>query len=200
MPRNNINIEIFAAHIAAGKSGEEAAQLAGSDKSGNTARQYAFRLLKRADVQALIQQYVDGVTKRTVWNAARVLERLGEIVDADIAEIYAEDGSLKPLKEWPKYWRRLVTRIESEQKFERSKDGGDQSWDPAAKLLKIHIGERLKALELIGRHKAVDAFVQQKQQTDINVTIVTAEKARQIIAAKQRLAKVVEVTEVTSPR
>jgi hypothetical protein len=84
----------------------------------------------------------------------------------------------------------MVQGIDIEEKFERSRDSGDKSWDKSGQIVKIKFVDRLKNLELLGRHKAVDAFVQQKQG-DVNVLVVTPDRAREIARAKQRLQCVI---------
>ena len=45
-----------------------------------------------------------------------MLKRLADEVTADLAEIYREDGSLKPLHEWPLIWRQgLVAGLDVDE-------------------------------------------------------------------------------------
>ena len=67
----------------------------------------------------------------------------------------------------------MIQGIEVEQKamklIDGSEDGALQRKEE--RIIKIKFIDRLKNLELIGKHKAVDAFVQQKASADVNVNL-----------------------------
>lgn len=187
--------EIFAQELAKGHSAQDAAMAAGYSRT--TAITQSTRLSKNVEIQSRIVEINSAVAVKAEWDAAKVLVRLGDQADADLLDIHNEDGSFKPVKDWPLVWRRMIQGVEIEEKSVRSTDGvqagESKGWDKTGdRIIKIKFVDRLKNLELLGRHKAIDAFVQQKQG-DVNVLVVTPEKAREIAGARQRLQRVIEV-------
>ena len=78
--------------------------------------------------------------------------------EADVADLYGEGGALKPVKEWPLIWRQgLVAGLDINEKFE---DG-----EKTGQVTKIRLSDRIKRIELIGRHVNVQAFVDRKEIT-----------------------------------
>lgn len=103
--------------------------------------------------------------ERVQIDADYVLKRLVEIDQMDVLDIMDENLNMKPLKEWPKIWRQYINNIES---IELS-DG--EGW-----LKKIKWPDKVKNLELLGKHVSVGAFKEKVEHTgpnggDINVTI-----------------------------
>ena len=137
--------------------------------------------------------------RRGLLDAQELHEYLGEALRADLADIQNDDGTFKPLSVWPEVWRRLCDGGDVEVEFasQRSHDGATKDkqggWDIKGEVRRVRFKftPRAKLLELAMKHKAVDAMVQQKNGPDINLTVVTAEKARQVSAARRRLARVI---------
>ena len=103
--------------------------------------------LGKPELAAAIAAAMADRARRTQVNADWLLRRLADIADADMADLYAEDGTLKPVREWPAVWRKgLVAGVEVVE----GKGGG--------LLRKVKLADRLKGLELIGRHIDVGAF------------------------------------------
>lgn len=120
--------------------------------SPKTAAQQGFDLLRNPKVQDAIDQAKDQRSQETKIDAAWVLTRLAEEASADVADLYNESGGLKPIHEWPKIWRQgLVQGIEVEQI--KGPDGST-----AGEIAKIKLSDRIKRLELIGKHIRVNAF------------------------------------------
>lgn len=130
----------------------EAARAAGS--SAKRARQAGYELLTKPDVAAEIERRQAERSKQTGIDAAWVLKRLAEEANADLADLYTDEGALKPVKEWPLIWRQgLVAGVEAEE----IKGGGAE--EPVLGYLrKIKLSDRIKRLELIGKHIGVKAF------------------------------------------
>lgn len=133
--------------------------------------------------------------------AAELHEFLTDAIRARISEIRNDDWTYKPISEWPDHWQRLYEGGDVEVRMEsaRSHDGETKDnaggWDKTgAQILnvKCKFSSKVKLLELAMKHKAVNAMVEQKSG-DVNVLVITAEKARQVVSARKRLAKVIEV-------
>ena len=103
--------------------------------------------------------------ERTQIDSDYVLKRLVEIDQMDVLDIMDDDGNVKPLRDWPKIWRQYISNIET-----ISMDDGE-GW-----LKKIKWPDKVKNLELIGKHVSVGAFKDKIEHSgpnggDINVTI-----------------------------
>jgi len=130
--------------------------------SATTAHSAGPRLLDNVDVATAIDEARNERATETRIDAAWVLKRLAAEAEADVADLYGDDGKLKPIRDWPKIWRQgLVSGIETEQLFE----GHGEDRERIGTLRKIRLSDRVKRLELIGKHIGVKAF-----EETINVT------------------------------
>jgi len=79
-------------------------------------------------VAEAIQNAKEALSKKTEWNAARVLKRLVEILDTDQAELYeVKNGkALKSMEEWRTVFRRTLKGI---------KKGELQFWGDPVRML-----------------------------------------------------------------
>ena len=116
-------------------------------KNDETASVMASRLLGNDKVQTTIQEALKARQERTKIDADYVLKRLVEIDQMDVLDIMDDDGNVKPLRDWPKIWRQYISNIET-----ISMDDGE-GW-----LKKIKWPDKVKNLELLGRHVSVGAF------------------------------------------
>lgn len=97
-------------------------------------------------------------------DAQDVLARLKDEVEADIADLFDAEGKLLPVGEWPLVWRRgLVSGIEVEELWE----GRGKDREQVGTLRKIKLSDRLKRIELIGKHIGVQAF---KERVEVDAT------------------------------
>lgn len=124
------------------------------------------RLLGNASVAAAIAEKQEERSARTGIDADWVLTRLGEEATADVADIYDESGALKSVHDWPLIWRQgLVAGIEAVE--ERDSEG-----KVIGVVQKVKLSDRIKRIELIGKHVDVQAFKDRVDQSGtINVTI-----------------------------
>ena len=109
------------------------------------------RLLSNDKIKAAVADAMAKRSEKTLIDANWVLERLALEAEADIADIYDDNGALLPVKKWPKIWRQgLVAGIDvSEITVEGVKLG---------EITKIKISDRIRRIELIGKHVRVNAF------------------------------------------
>jgi phage terminase small subunit len=130
--------------------------------SQKTARVIASENLLKPDIVAAVQSAQTARAKRTQVDADWVLERLETEAKADLADIYDDSGALKPVKQWPLIWRQgLISGVETAQEFEEV----DGKKVPAGLVHKVKISDRIKRVELIGKHMAVSAFVERHEHT-----------------------------------
>lgn len=133
--------------------------------SEKTANEIGAENLAKPSIAKAIQDALKERSERVQIDADYVLKRLVEIDQMDVADIIDNDGNVKPLRDWPKIWRQYISNIET-----ISVDDGE-GW-----LKKIKWPDKVKNLELLGKHVSVGAFKDKIEHTgpnggDINVTI-----------------------------
>lgn len=123
--------------------------------SEKTARQVAAENLAKPNIAAEVDRLLAERSRQTGIDAAWLLKRLADEAEADIADIYTEHGTLKPVREWPMIWRKgLVQGTKVDELFEGR--GDDREMIGLVKEVKL--SDRIKRLELIGKHIGVKAF------------------------------------------
>jgi phage terminase small subunit len=146
MPRID-NRLIFAAEYIKDRNGSAAAVRAGySEKSAKIA---ACKLLKDKLVVDEINRLQKERNERLKIDADYVLTRLVQIDEMDALDILNDNGSIKPVKEWPKIWRQFISGIDVVELA---------SGDTIGIVKKIKWPDKVKNLELIGKHVDVQAF------------------------------------------
>ena len=123
--------------------------------SEKTAKSQGQRLLTDVDVAAYIAKGKEERSERTKIDADWLLKRLADEAEADVADLYNEAGGLKPVHEWPEIWRKgLVAGLDVHQEYEYE----DGQKIPDGMIMKVRLSDRIKRLELIGKHVDVQAF------------------------------------------
>lgn len=132
--------------------------------SEKTARQQGARLLSNVDIRAEIQTERRAMVAAAKVDAQDVLSRLKDEVEADIADLFDDEGKLLPVWEWPLVWRQgLISGIEVEELWE----GRGEDRVQVGMLRKVKISDRLKRIELMGKHIGVQAF---KERVEVDAT------------------------------
>lgn len=122
--------------------------------SAKTAKSVGSENLSKPDVQSYLAERQADRAKRTEIDADYVLRRLAAIDQMDIKDIIQDDGTIKPVKDWPEVWRKSISGLDVSELFEGS---GDKR-ELAGLLKKIKLPDKLKNLELMGKHVQVGAF------------------------------------------
>lgn len=132
-----------------------------SPKSAGT---YAHEMLGLPHVQDAVAKAFAARSERVKIDADWVLRRLVDEADADLADILDDAGAVRPVKDWPKIWRKgLVTGIDVEEI--RNRDG-----ELEGHVRKLKLSERIKRIELIARHIDVGAL-KDKVETSGAITL-----------------------------
>lgn len=155
---------------------KEAALAAGYSKSvaSSKAYQWVSNGKIKAHVFAAIREAQEERSERTKIDADWVLTRLASEATADLADIYDDGGALKPVHDWPLIWRQgLVAGIEAVEEFE-TVDGERKS---VGMVRKVKLSDRIKRIELIGKHVDVQAFRDQVHNSGAVSLTVTQEDA-----------------------
>lgn len=138
--------EMFCREYLIDLNATQAAIRAGySEKTAN--EQGAQNLAKLSIAQRIIELKAER-NERVEVNADYVLRRLIEIDEMDVLDILLANGELKPIKDWPKVWRTTLSGM----------DVTEMAGDAAGLLKKIKWPDKVKNLELLGKHVTVQAF------------------------------------------
>lgn len=123
--------------------------------SAKTAGQIGDENLKKPKIAAAIEKAKAERSERTKIDADWLLTRLGNELEADIAELYDEHtGALKPVHKWPKIFRQgLVAGIDVNQLTVDGRSVGE--------VVKVKLADRNAIKKMIGDHIGVQAFKQQ---------------------------------------
>lgn len=116
--------------------------------SEKTARASGCENLTKPDIQNRIAELKADRNEQVSVDAAYVLRRLIEIDEMDVLDILNANGELKPIKDWPKVWRTTLSGM----------DVTELAGDAAGLLKKIKWPDKVKNLELLGKHVTVQAF------------------------------------------
>lgn len=115
--------------------------------SEKTAAAIGAENLIKPNIQNAIQEAQAKRQEQTQIDAAYVLRRLVEIDQMDVLDIMDDQMKIRPVNEWPKVWRQYVVNLDN---LELS--------DGEGCFKKIKWPDKVKNLELLGRHVSVGAF------------------------------------------
>ena len=164
-------------YLATGFNGHQAVIDAGF--APKSAKSCAWKLLDKNHIQVLIKHEIELRSARVKYTADKVLERLMEIDQLDVTDILDDLGEVKAIKQWPKAWRTLISGIEVSEITEVNSDGKSEA---IGMLKKIKWPDKLKNLDLLGKHVDVQAW----QMPEINVNF-TEELAGRMSSARNRI-------------
>ncbi|MCX8976514.1 terminase small subunit [Citrobacter portucalensis] len=116
--------------------------------SEKTARSVGSENLSKPDIADRIVELKTERNEEVGVDAVYVLRRLTEIDQMDVLDILLTNGELKPIKDWPKVWRTTLSGM----------DVTEMAGDSAGLLKKIKWPDKVKNLELLGKHIDVQAF------------------------------------------
>ncbi|EHP3566478.1 terminase small subunit [Salmonella enterica] len=137
--------------------------------SPNTAAVKASVMMRDERIKKRIAELMEERNKRLRVSADYVLLRLVEIDQMDVIDILNDDMSIKPVSEWPKVWRQYLTGFDLADMFEGR---GDEK-ELVGILKKIKWPDKVKNLELIGKHVDVNAF---KERLEVSGTVTIADR------------------------
>lgn len=123
--------------------------------SAKSAANIGYENVRKPHIAAVITELIKEQNQRTGWDPDKVLRRLAEEGDADLAELYDERGCLLPVREWPLVFRMgLVASVKINELWE----GSGKDREKIGEVVEVKLVERTKIKELIGKHSDVQAW------------------------------------------
>lgn len=145
--------------------------------SPKSAHVKASIMMRDERIQKRIAELMTERNKRLRVSADYVLLRLVEIDQMDVLDILNDDMSIKPVSQWPKVWRQYLSGFDLADMFE----GRGDDKELVGILKKIKWPDKVKNLELIGKHVDVNAF---KERVEVSGTLTIADR---MAAARKRV-------------
>jgi phage terminase small subunit len=136
--------------------------------SPNTAAVKASVMMRDERIQKRIAELMEERNKRLRVSADYVLLRLVEIDQMDVLDILNDDGTLKPIREWPKIWRTTLSGFDLSSTIMNMDETSIETI-----LKKIKWPDKVRNLELIGKHVDVNAF---KERLEVSGTVTIADR------------------------
>lgn len=156
--------------------------------SPNTAAVKASVMMRDERIQKRIAELMEERNKRNRVSADYVLMRLVEIDQMDVLDILNDDGGMKPIAEWPKVWRTSLSAMDiatiktTQASLQKENGEADLSVEDVENILKkVKWPDKVKNLELIGKHVDVNAF---KERLEVSGTVTIADR---MAAARRRV-------------
>ncbi len=155
--------------------------------SENTAGSIGHENLTKPEISAAIAAHRDALSKKV--NAQWLLNRLADEANADMADLYDDNGNLRSIKEWPLVWRQgLVAGVEALEEFETV----DGKKEKIGMTRKVKLADRTRIKELIGKHTDVRAFIEKVEHTGKNGAPLIPETQQTPDAVARRLLFLLE--------
>ncbi|MPW31922.1 terminase small subunit [Agarivorans sp. B2Z047] len=129
--------------------------------SEKTAGRTASENLSKPDIQQKISELKLARAERTQINADYILGRLVEIDQMDVADILDDESNILAVHLWPKVWRTTLSGMDVSELY----DGTGNERKFAGILKKIKWPDKVKNLELLGKHIDVQAFSEKRDHT-----------------------------------
>ncbi len=140
--------KLFVFGLMSGKTQRQAYYDAGGTaKTDQTADACASEILSNPKVKAFYDSLMDKVAEEAQVDATYILKRLVEIDQMDVLDIMDDQIKILPLRDWPKIWRQYISNIENLELT-----------DAEGVFKKIKWPDKVKNLELLGKHVSVGAF------------------------------------------
>lgn len=157
--------ELFVSEYLIDLNATQAAIRAGY--SENAAKETGYENLTKPHIQDAIQEAQKKRLEKNEVNADYVLKRLIEIDEMDVVDILDDDGHLKPVTQWPKTWRRTISGLDVQELMMGKVE---------TVLRKIKWPDKVKNLELLGKHIDVQAFKDKREiEGELTVNNLIAE-------------------------
>lgn len=149
-------------------------------KKDETARANSSRLLTNANIQEYISKRQKEIEKRTEVTQDMVVQELAKIAFFNIKDIYSENGTLKQIKDIDNNTAKAIASVKTLQKAGSMKINvnmrGQDEEIPVEHIeeqtIEFRINDKVKALELLGKHLGMFNDVNVNMKNAIQVELV----------------------------
>ena len=148
--------------------------------SEKTATEIGYENLTKPHIYTAIEAAKKARSERLQVDSDYVLKRLVEIDKMSIDQIFRDDFSVRPLSEWPPIWRQMLSVLDVKEVIEEH-DGVPQM----VHIKRLRWPDKLKNLELLGRHVDVRAF-QETYRHKHDLDDRTVKTLRDVLAGARR--------------
>ena len=121
--------------------------------SEKTAKEGGYENLTKPHIQEAIQKAQFERNERLKIDADYVLRRHIEIDEMDIADILDNKGYVLPINEWPRSWRQSISGLDISEIVNMRDEGAISTV-----LKKIKWPDKLRNIELLGKHVSIQAY------------------------------------------
>jgi phage terminase small subunit len=119
----------------------------------NSAGEEGHRLLKNAQIKKAIEKRKAAILETIQQDQIRTLREIQKIAFIDIRHLYNEKGELKSPSEWDEATAAAVASTETVRRSTGEKDDdGNVVYET---VLKVRLWDKVKALELMGKHQNI---------------------------------------------
>ena len=145
------------------------------------------RILAMADVQLAVREIAESQARVNAFDLSEILERANEIAQVDLTDLFTPDGAIKPIDQIPSAALRAVKKMTVEEVYDRD-DNGIPSDKATGRIIKIDFWDRLKAVELLGKHEGgfKDTLVHEHTVSKSLADVVLAEAERRALAIENK--------------
>ena len=140
--------EAFAREYIVDKNATAAAERAGYRGTRQGLAVTGSRLLKNPKIAARVESLLKDAGEAAGVSAKRIISELASVAFSDISKAFGPDGQLLPFKDMPPEARAALAGVETEELFE----GKGEERAPAGVSRKVRHWDKVKALELLGKH------------------------------------------------
>ena len=155
--------KLFAAEYLVDRNATKAYARAGYSKG--TANSAAGEVMSKPHVKAEINRLMKKQIAETMIDANYVLQRHHDIDQLDILDIMDEDMlEFKKLSQWPREWRISINALDINRIVKYDKE--DDTSSIQGVIEKIKWPDKVRNLELLGKHTKVMAYIPEENTGD----------------------------------
>lgn len=168
-------IRVFCREYIKDFNGTRSAKAAGIPEAG--AHVAASRMLKNPKVQAELSKLVTRRANKALMEGEDILRTINQHAKADIRKLMNPDGTLLPPADWPEDVAQAINGL----KVRTIK--APFTGEVIGHVTEFKMGEKLRALELLGKNKAlfIDKIAHEGE-VNHNIAVITPEQMKEMRA------------------
>lgn len=137
-------------------------------KKDETASAAGSRLLGNVNVQEYVSEKMKEREKRTEITQDKVLKELANIAFLDIRKLYNNSGGLKNIQDIDEETAKAISSLETLEEY----DGYGEDREQIGDTQKVKLLDKVKALELLGKHLGLFNDVNVNMKNAVQVELV----------------------------